>query len=761
MATPSLVSSLIAVGVQRRVEAGEILCRQGELSDSAFVVIEGTVETLVEPGAAATHGSPELGSPEYGSPERGITGQSSLINEHGPGSLVGEITALVGGHRSATLRAASAGIISEVAGGDVRSVLDRSPEEAAELLALARARTDRSRVINLLSEELHPAEPAMVRDLADLVTWTHLAAGQMLFEAGAPADAAYLVLSGRLEVSASESPTSEANPVARREVGRGGIVGEFGLLDDRPRAHTVRALRDTELARLAATDFELVATRHHGLAMGLVRRILLRSGDDVALGNQSARSVCVVVTAPGVDARLTTTKMVDAVAATGATAHLTGPRVDVMLGADGASAAQSGDVGSARLMELLHQSDADHEHVVLEGHRDHEGWTRTAISHADQVVVVCSAAPGSQEDAEIQRIVEHASATPVWLALDHPAGTERPHGTAALQRRYGVAEVHHTQALATSDLARVARLAVGRGIGVVLSGGGARGFAHLGVIEALEEHGVPIDRIAGASMGSVIAAAIAQRIAAGDRIETVQSQFLGLLDYTIPVVSLVKGERITANIEQQFGGYDIEDLWLPFSCVSTNLTTAEVVPHRSGPVATAVRASVAIPGVLPPVPSGESLLIDGGVLDNLPVSLMIDDPSVGTLIAVDVTPPLGPRARADYGLSVSGWAALRDRIGSKKNQYPGLAAVLMRTMLIGSNRDRDRTVQSGRIDCYLDLELRGIGLLEFDTVAPVAERGYAASVDRIGDWWSSVSEATGDGGAARTEEVGHVSAHTS
>ncbi len=255
-------------------------------------------------------------------------------------------------------------------------------------------------------------------------------------------------------------------------------------------------------------------------------------------------------------------------------------------------------------------------------------------------------------------------------------------------------------------------------------------------------------------MGSVIAAAIAQRVEASKRVEMTQAAFKDLLDYTIPVVSLVKGERITANIQNQWGGIDIEDLWLPFSCVSTNLTTSQVVHHRRGPTDLAVRASVAIPGVLPPVPFEGDLLIDGGVLDNLPVDLVSNDPSIGTIIAVDVAPPLGPRAQSDYGLSVSGWSALRNQISRKKNQYPGVVAVLMRTMLVGSARDRSRTVESGDLNLYLDLELKGVSLLDFETVEEVSTRGYEASLDRVGDWWAAYRP-------GRNEEPAHASDHPS
>jgi predicted acylesterase/phospholipase RssA/CRP-like cAMP-binding protein len=719
-----LIDDLRSVGSVHSINAGDVLCTEGDESRQAFVVDSGQLEASV----GGAHGPVVLG-------------------RYGPGALVGEITALVGGRRTATLRATETTVICVIDSGALQDVFARHPNAAADVMVEARDRTDRSRVATLLARELDTDDDDVIAAIATRVSWLRIPAGEVLFEQGDDADSAYLVLSGRMSV---EDDTG----TQRFQVGRGGIIGEFGLLDDRPRSATVRALRDAGLARLTSADFAELASHHTQLAMGLVRRIVDRSGSETTGGPGLGRSACVIVTAP-VDARLVTTKMVNALLEIDSTAHLSAARVDAMLGQMGAAATQPGEIGDVRLIELLHQADADHSHVLLEGHLDHPAWTKRALRHADQIVVVCSSDPTPEEAAHIEAVLRDVPEdTPSWLALNHPAGTDRPHGSAEFRDRFGVDEIHHVHAASTDDLARVARLAVGEGVALVLSGGGARGFAHLGVIAAMEEHGVPIDRIAGASMGSVIAAAIAQRIDASQRVEITQAAFKDLLDYTIPVVSLVKGERITANIQHQWGGFDIEDLWLPFSCVTTNLTTSQVVQHRTGPTDLAVRASVAIPGVLPPVPFDGDLLIDGGVLDNLPVDLVANDPSIGTIIAVDVTPPLGPRAKGDYGLSVSGWSALRNQMSRKKNQYPGVVAVLMRTMLIGSARDRARTVESGDVDFYLDLELKGVSLLDFETVEDVTARGYEAAVDRVGAWWSEYR-------SAPREDSEHASAHAS
>ena len=153
-------------------------------------------------------------------------------------------------------------------------------------------------------------------------------------------------------------------------------------------------------------------------------------------------------------------------------------------------------------------------------------------------------------------------------------------------------------------MARLARLVSGNGTGLVLGGGGARGFAHLGVWRALRELGVEVDAIGGASIGAPLGAGMALQIPDDELLPLTAELFHDLLDYTVPVVSLVKGERITRNITKLFAPDDVRDLWLPFFCVSTNLTRSRVEVHDRGDLATAIRASVAIPGILPPVPFG-------------------------------------------------------------------------------------------------------------------------------------------------------------
>lgn len=741
----ALIESMKRAGTHRSLTAGETLCSEGDESHEAYVVLDGSIEACVV----------------------GHAGDMAIAS-HGPEAIVGEVTTLIGGHRTATLRAATPAVVSVIEREALHEVFGDHPEAADAIIADARERTDRSRVAALLSEELQAPDGDVVAAIADRVTWTALEAGDTLFRRGDAADAAYLVMSGRLGVTDlgpnSTHGTSAHQPGQRMiEIGRGGIVGEFGLLENRERSASVVALRDTALARLSAEDFGDVAHDHSSLAMGLVRRVLDRSGSDTSTTSKQ-RSFAIAVTAdvtPDVHDQLIATVM-ETLDACGHSMHLSAATVDLILRQPGLANTPAGGFGEIRLAELLHQAETDADHLVLDVRHglvdsNTPEWTRRALRHADQLVIVSSPNPDDDEDTAIRALLEATpDRIPQWLAVLHPQNCRQPSGTRALRERFGVDEIHHLRGTSAAEIGRMARLAAGAGIGLVLSGGGARGHAHIGVYTVLHELGVPVDRVVGASMGSIVAGGIGQQLGPADLLSNMQRGADNLLDYTVPLVSLIKGERIVRVLEQQFEGWEVDDMWIPFTCVSTDLTTAEVVTHRTGPSARAIRTSIAIPGVLPPVAHDGHLLADGGVLDNLPVGDFASDPSVGVIIACDVAPPVGPRAKGDFGLSVSGWKVARRRFvpkpihraigkvrglagrGDDSTQppasFPGLGATLLRSLLIGSSRSRDEHLASGAIDLYLELDLRDIPLLDFAQVIPAAEAGLAQSRAPITEW---------------------------
>jgi predicted acylesterase/phospholipase RssA/CRP-like cAMP-binding protein len=716
----ALVDDLGASARRRSLDAGEVLVSQGDAADEVFVVLSGRLE-------AVTHS------------ERGDIVVGSISSGH----VVGEVTVIAGGLRTATLRVVDPCEVLVIARADFERWLTDHPVAADAVTAEARARIDRSQVATMVAELVGEGEPAVVQEIVDRVVWRHLAAGELLFEEGDPSDAAYFIAAGRLRVSQRDADGS-SQPVA--ELGRGEVVGELGLLDHAPRSATVRAVRDSTLAALSADVFEVLISRSPALMLYVARALLTRLRRMPRRSFRRASALAVAVTAP-IDPGPLVDGIVAAIGRFGTVRQLSSTRVDDLLNRPGISQAPSDNAGVPRLAEFMHEADVGNDHLVLETDRELTAWTRRALRQADRVVIVCSPHPPPSEATLIGSIVDEVREleyATVMLAIAHPADADRPRWTARLAERFSVDEVVHIRAGSAADVARLGRLASGNGIGLVLSGGGARGFAHLGVHRALVEAGVPIDAVGGCSIGAPLGAAIAMGTPPDSMVDDVQRQFLRLLDYTLPMVSLVKGQRISAGIDAAIGSWDIEDFWLPFYCVSTNLTRSQLEVHRRGSASLAVRASVAIPGILPPVPYGGDLLVDGGVLNNLPFEAMRQDRRIDTVIAVDVSPSRGPRATSDYGTSVSGFRVLAASMRGRGFGYPSVAAVLLRSMLVGAVHNQRASLTPDSVDLMLNLELRGVGLLDFKRVAEVAALGYDTSVATVADWarasgWSAAA----------------------
>ena len=199
----------------------------------------------------------------------------------------------------------------------------------------------------------------------------------------------------------------------------------------------------------------------------------------------------------------------------------------------------------------------------------------------------------------------------------------------------------------------------------MLGGGGARGFAHLGALRAFQEARIPIDIVGGTSMGAIVGAQYAMGYTLDHMIELNRRCFVHtnpISDYTIPLVSLIAGDRMSRTLKKMFGDARIEDQWLPYFCVATNLSRATIAVHQQGSLAFAVGTSIAVPGLAPPLIQNGDFLVDGGLLENVPVGVM-RRVSQGRVFTVDVSKRVEfTTTRKPYG-SLSGWRVLREQFG--------------------------------------------------------------------------------------------------
>jgi len=404
--------------------------------------------------------------------------------------------------------------------------------------------------------------------------------GQILFREDEIADSLYVVISGCLGVVVRDSAGRDVL-VAR--IAAGETVGEMGLLDGGVRSATVEALRDTELLKFDKASYQDLLRRDpksiHALVSLLVRRLRMTTHPNNATA-LPIRTVAVVPLGLDVDHR----KVAD--------------DLQKQLSRNGQRATLLDSMSAQRSTGWFHAAEAGNDITLYCAEPANQNWTNLCLRQADRVLFIASATS--------------AFATPPWLAgqiqpfrrpadlvVLHDTRPSRMQALAHWRTHLPIDLVCHLRTGNANDVARLARFLRGTANTLVLSAGGARGFAHLGVIRALREAHVPIDLIGGCSMGSIVGAAVALEWDDAEIKERLRDSFVNtnpVNDYTLPFLSLIKGRKVARLLEQNFGGIRIEELWRPFFCVSTNLTSGTLAVHRDGPLVDALQASISIPG---------------------------------------------------------------------------------------------------------------------------------------------------------------------
>ena len=575
-------------------------------------------------------------------------------------------------------------------------------------------------------------------DLAAKLEPVELPAGRLLLTQGGDADALYVVVTGRLRVSVIDGDEERT----LHELSRGQVFGEVALLTGRPRTATVRSLRDSYLLRLPASEFHRLIDEHPKLLLAVSRLLvdrLLRV--DRHQGDQETVRTLALVPAGDCESFERTCEQIQlALSSLGRSISLTSGSVDAVLG-DGASGGRPGEPAGNELAEWLHRVEADHRFVLYRSDLANSEWSKWCVREADQIVLIGDASQdGRLGTLEEELLGPHAGDTGARrdLVIVHPSNTVRPLDTIRWLKPRSLSGHHHLRDGDASDYRRVARMLSGNGVGIVLGGGGARGFAHLGVLKALEDAGIPVDVVGGTSIGAVMGGFFAMGLDHDTRLALVMDGFVRngfLFGFTLPLVSLTSSRKIDRSLrdERFMAGTAIEDMWAGYFCMSANLTRAEVVVHERGELRQAIRSSFSLPGVFPPVCHDGDLLVDGGVMNNLPVDVMRSKLGGGTLVAVDLRPDVDLRVDTPFPTDLSGWSIVRDALRSRTAAMamPNILEILMRTMELGSTRAQRDALAEAEIDLYLRPPVEGFGLLDFKSAHRLVDIAYRATCEDI------------------------------
>ncbi|EAQ36117.1 Patatin [Nitrobacter sp. Nb-311A] len=490
---------------------------------------------------------------------------------------------------------------------------------------------------------------AILNTIRSQAEYVDLVSGAVLLRQGEAGDDVYFVLSGRLHAF------SETESGARKilgEIGRGETIGELALFTGEPRSATIVAVRDTLLVKVTRAMIEHAILQHPEIEMSMMRVVIrrFRQRERERQTPLVPVNICILPVTPGPDAADFARRLRNAQAAmAGPVTVVTADDVVKRFGiAPDHAPEQHNDALAGYIDDIEAQSRA----VYLVADGDDTAWTRFCLRHADEVLLLANADhdPGL---AAVERACL-SPAAPISIArqtlvLLHRTDTKIPVGTTHWLNARPNARHFHIRPQLPADMHRLARIVAGRGIGLVLSGGGARGFAHIGVIKALEEAGIPVDMLGGSSIGAVMGMVLALGRSADEVAAAVRKAFLqhprGNVtgDYNfIPLVSLIKGARTRSAMTQAVrdatgrDAIDSEDCWTTFFTIASDFSTGSEAVLLRGDLTRNVGASYAIPGALPPVFIGRHMMYDGSTFNNFPVDVMARL-GAGRIIGVDLS----------------------------------------------------------------------------------------------------------------------------
>lgn len=533
--------------------------------------------------------------------------------------------------------------------------------------------------------------------------WFSLPGGATLFEPGEAADQLYFLKTGRLGAfRREEGQESQFLGVIRP----GEPAGEMALVGGTAHSASMVALRDSEVLALPQEDFFEAAEEDPTVMLELSRLMIRRARQartQAAIGEPSVFGFIAVE--PGAAIRPVIERLARCVENLGYSVTVEG--------------------GESLLAptEWFSNVEREHDFVLYVAEADEAAWKHVVGRQVDHLFRV-----GRGDRTPPAEIPRYASGPLqaqklVDLILLQSASLDRPQGSAAWMAATQTARLFHLRENGVADMERLARVLTGRSVGLVLSGGGARAYAHIGAIQAMRERGVPIDFVGGASMGAMIAAGIAMGWDDGELEARIRKAFVDtspLDDIAFPLIAMTRGEKVNARLEEHFGTVDISDLWLPFFCVSSNLTTGSHQLHRTGDLQKALRASISLPGVLPPATENGQVLVDGAVMKNFPADVMRSF-QLGPIVGVDVT-----RGRSITSDDVYRPPSIWSWIASGEwRRGPPIVALLMRAATVTTGRDLAAAREA--TDVLITPKLEGVDIRDWRAFEPSVKAGHMAA----------------------------------
>lgn len=755
-------SSLATACIRVSLKAGEFLIEAGEAGTDLFLLQSGRLEVVLTNNAGA---------------ER-------VVRILHPGNSAGETSMLTGANRSASVRAAVDSELYCITQEQFDQIADSKPGFRATVERNIHHRIHGANLSAALYESqiFGNLDAQVVEDLHREIQLVPLKKGDRLITQGEASDSLFIIVSGQLrafeqtnqsksaakgksELDASSNREAQMRPVV--DIGHGQTVGEIGFLSGEPRNASVFALRDTLVGRLSTDSYYRLLQKYPQELTRLFSSKIL--GRLVNPSKKKNRTFALIgINANGADQLLPVDVLAkrlcwhlenpwSGIETSGkkvTTAYIDEKVTDQRLGKWGISDSAIDSATHLQLQNWFAEMENHNEYLLFGAHyfsrSDTSNWLIRISQQVDHVIFVVNA-DADLSSVSLPRCFDNKSQELLLdpgcsLLLLHPEDRSMPKKTNHWLEKFNVDSHHHIRwsdredsgwrDSVTGDIGRVSRLLTHQGVGLVLSGGAARGFAHIGVVRAMHEAGVPIDLFGGSSAGAISASIIASGRTDKEASDLVikHGKRENLNDYTLPLTSLFNGKRLSRLLRCFVGDVHIEDLWNPFYCVSINLADASEVVHRRGLLWKYVRASASMPVLLPPVADEGRLLADGAMLNSMPVEIMSSDPGCGIVIGSDVSGGTGMRGEYIYGTELSGWRQLFRKFNPVTKPYksPAFSSTILAISAIGAVGRLP--AQRSHADLYIRPPVHKFRMMDYDSREDIMQAGYTAGKTEIAAW---------------------------
>lgn len=694
---------------------GTAIFTQGDTGGDMYIIIDGQLKVTV-------------------SAKNGMEMTVATLDR---GKPIGEIQFLTGGVRTANVYAMTDVTLLKLSNNAFGTVSLKNPLFEKKLSRIIRRRLRHIQLSKMLPGVFGPMSEEMLEYITSELEWISLARDQLLFGQCDVEDHFYILVSGRLIVI-SQNEKGEEKRVG--EVRPGESVGEMAMISGQSRSASVYAVRDSILVKIEKSAFEKFIRKYPMISMHMMKIMVHRLQQPKTAGRSVKKGINIAIVPAGPDVPITEfcLRLEKALSKFGQVLHVSSNLLDRFWKIPG-SRASIDDSVRIRLTAWLDDQEGKYNYVLYESDTGATDWTQMCFHQADQILIAGRAGanpePGELE-SKLLSSDDKLTRPACSLILLHPNGDRLPTGTDEWLRKRRIDQHHHVRWDKSRDFDRIARFLTGCPVGLVLGGGGARGLAHLGIIRVLDEIGIPVDTICGTSIGSVMAGLYAIGLDHEKRMEIVRKCFVRVNpvgDYTFPAIAMTKSRIIDRMLQENFQDVKIEDLWINYFCVSSNLTTSELKIHNKGTLWKAARASISIPGILVPVPDGNHLLVDGGVINNLPADILRETTG-GFIMMVNVSPEKDLILPEGFDEIPSAGKYIWNKIipGKKKENLPNILDILMRTTMLASSNQMSRV--KANVDHYFNPPISRFGMLDFEKLDEIYDAGYEYAKKEIEEW---------------------------